>query len=137
MAITEFLLSLPLAVRTPGGLFFCHSLPTDAQVETFDYTVFDRPLTGNDYLRRTGPAYQLIWGRSMGPESVDAFLKNVSATTVVTGHQTQEMGYATNGEHHLIIASEHNHGVYLPVETNASYTADELVERLVKFVAIE
>src|SRR5437868_12938418 len=29
MAISEFLLSLPLAVRTESGIFCCHSLPTD------------------------------------------------------------------------------------------------------------
>src|SRR5438046_3040241 len=28
VAITEFLLSLPLAIRAHNGLFFCHSLPT-------------------------------------------------------------------------------------------------------------
>ncbi len=137
VAITEFLLSLPLAVRTPGGLFFCHSLPTDAQMEKFDFTVFDRPLNGDDYRRRTGPVYQLIWGRGMSPESVDVFLANVAATTVVTGHQTQEMGYAVNGDHHLIVASEHNQGVFLPVDTSASYTSEQLAERLEKFVAIE
>jgi hypothetical protein len=137
VTITEFLLSLPLAVRTPGGLFFCHSLPTDAQIPTFDYTVFDRPLNGEDYKRRTGPAYQLIWGRNMTPPFVDLFLQNVGATTVVTGHQAQEMGHEVNGEHHLIIASDHNQGVFLPVETSASYSANELAARLRKFVAIE
>jgi hypothetical protein len=137
VAITEFLLSLPLAVRTPGGLFFSHSLPTDEQMPTYDFGVFDRPLTGDDYKRRTGPAYQLIWGRNISPAAVDQFLQNVKATTVVTGHQPQEMGFDINGEHHLIIASEHSQGVYLPVETSASYTAPDLAERLVKFVAIE
>src|SRR5438128_3992160 len=29
IAITEFLLSLPLGARTQTGLFFCHSMPTD------------------------------------------------------------------------------------------------------------
>ena len=137
VAITEFLLSLPLAVRTPGGLFFCHSLPTDPQMPTFDFTVFDRPLTGNDYKRRTGCAYQLIWGRNISPEAVDTFLQQVGATTVVTGHQPQETGSLVNGEHHLIIASEHNQGVFLPVSTDAAYTAEQLEERLVKFVAID
>src|SRR5947208_7095693 len=40
VAITEFLLSLPLAIRCPNGLLFCHSLPTDDQIKEFDYTVF-------------------------------------------------------------------------------------------------
>ncbi len=136
VAITEFLLSLPLAVRTPGGLFFCHSLPTDAQIPGFDYTVFDRPLTGDDYKRRTGPVYQLIWGRNMTPAGVDTFRQSVSADTLVTGHQPQEMGHWVNGDHHLILASEHNHGVFLPVSTDVSYTAPQLEEHLRKFVSL-
>ena len=137
VAITEFLLSLPLAVRTPGGLFFCHSLPTDEQVQNFDYSVFERPLNGDDYRRRTGPVYQLIWGRGMSPDSVDTFRSKVDADTIVTGHQPQDTGYAVNGEHHLIIASEHSHGVFLPVETSAAYDANQLAERLVKFAGLE
>ena len=137
VAITEFLLSLPLAVRTPGGMFFCHSLPTDAQMPAYDFSVFDRPLSGEDYKRRTGPVYQLIWGRAMSPESVDLFLTGVGATTVVTGHQPQDAGHALNGDHHLIIASDHNQGVFLPMDTNLAYSAEQLEERLEKFAGIE
>ncbi len=73
VAITEFLLSLPLAIRCPNGIFCCHSLPTDAQIPTFDYTIFNRPLTGPDYARKTGPVYQLIWGRHMTPAGAAHF----------------------------------------------------------------
>src|SRR5215212_4824627 len=48
IAITEFLLSLPLAIRTENGLFFCHSLPNDEQVQTFDFSIFDRALVADD-----------------------------------------------------------------------------------------
>ncbi len=99
--------------------------------------MFDRPLTGDDYKRRTGPVYQLIWGRNMTALGVDQFLQAVGATTVVTGHQPQEMGSLVNTDHHLIVASEHNHGVYLPVSTDGTYTAGQLESRLQKFVAIE
>jgi hypothetical protein len=57
-SISEFLLSLPLAIRCPHGLFFCHSLPNDSQIDGFDFTIFDRALTGRDYQRRVGPVYQ-------------------------------------------------------------------------------
>src|ERR1700712_3226998 len=40
VAITEFLLSFPLAVRCPFGIFFCHSLPRDEEMATFDYSIF-------------------------------------------------------------------------------------------------
>src|SRR6185436_16694865 len=49
VAIIELLLSLPLAARTQTVIFFCHSMPTDDQMDDFDYEIFDRPLTGDDY----------------------------------------------------------------------------------------
>jgi hypothetical protein len=137
VAITEFLLSLPLAVRCPNGLFFCHSLPKDEQIANFDFSVFDRsPLEPADYKRRVGPVYQLIWGRHVTPAGVAVFAEKVGASIIVTGHQPQDFGYAVNGDQHLIIASDHNQGVFLPLDLGGTYTVEEMVERLQKFVAI-
>jgi len=137
-AITEFLLSFPLAVRCPGnGLFFCHSLPTDDQVDSFDYGVFDRALTGPDYAKRTGPVYQLIWGRNFTPATVGIFAGKVGAKMLVTGHQPQDMGYGINGDTHLILASDHNQGVFLPIDLGAEYDMTGLVRRITKFVALD
>ena len=136
-AITEFLLSFPLAVRTPNGLFFSHSVPTDAEVPVYDYTVFDRALTGADYQRKTGPVYQLIWGRRTTPAMVDQFLERLGAKLIVTGHQPQEMGFTTNGDHHLIIASEHNQGVFLRASLSDPLDMDVLKGGLKKFVAVQ
>jgi len=137
LAITELLLSFPLAARTTTGLFFCHSLPAGEQMETFDYTVFDRDLSGADYKRRVGPAYQLIWGRNMNPEAAAVFADRVGARIVITGHQPQESGYFVNGERHLILASDHSQGVFLPLDLAAEYDMDALVERIEKFVALD
>jgi len=136
-AITEFLLSFPLAIRTQNGLFFSHSVPTDTEVPVFDYGVFNRPLTGADYQRRTGPVYQLIWGRRTTPESVGQFLDNLCAQLIVTGHQPQEMGYAINGDRHLIIASDHNQGVFLRASLTGPLDMETLLSGLTKFVAVE
>ena len=137
VAITEFLLSFPLAIRTNNGLLFCHSLPTDDQIPTFDYTVFNRPLTGADYKRRVGPVYQLIWGRHMTPMGVELFANAMNAKLIVTGHQPQDMGYAENGERHLIIASDHNQGVFLPVSLSEPYEkVQDLVNKLVQFLEL-
>lgn len=136
VAITEFLLSFPLAIRCPNGLFFCHSLPTDEQIRGFDFTVFDRDLTANDYRRRVGPVYQLIWGRNVSPAGAEEFASKVGAQLLVTGHQPQDTGYAINGRHHLIIASDHNQGVLLPVSLSDSYDMSTLITRLKKFVAM-
>jgi hypothetical protein len=136
-SISEFLLSLPLAVRCPNGLFFCHSLPTDTQIDDFDFTIFDRALNGRDYQRRVGPVYQLIWGRNMVPSTVAKFAEKVATKILVTGHQPQESGYAVNGDQHLILASDHNQGVFLPIDLTRPYEMPELLENIQKFVAID
>ncbi|HVT88024.1 MAG TPA: metallophosphoesterase [Tepidisphaeraceae bacterium] len=137
VAITEYLLTLPLAIRCPNGMFFCHSLPTDEQIKTFDFSVFERDqLSPQDYRRKTGPVYQLIWGRKVTPVGVAEFADKVGAELIITGHQPQEMGYAINGEQHLIIASDHNHGVFLPIDLSQKYDVPTLVDRLKKFVEL-
>lgn len=137
IAITEYLLSLPLAIRCPNGLFFCHSLPTDDQIDAFDFTIFDRELTGADYKRRVGPVYQLIWGRNMSPATAGKFADKVGATILITGHQPQENGFKVNGDRHLIIASDHSQGVFLPMNLAETYEISQLVDLLQKFVAID
>jgi hypothetical protein len=136
-AISDFLLTLPLAVRCPNGLFFCHSLPTDSQIADFDFTIFDRALTGHDYQRRTGPVYQLIWGRNMSPATAATFAEKVGANLLITGHQPQDTGFGVNGEKHLIIASDHNQGVFLPLNLDETYDMPALLNHIQKFVAID
>ena len=137
VAISEFLLSLPLAIRTGNNLFLCHSLPTDAEIPKFDYTVFDRDLTGPDYQRRTGPVYQLIWGRHMTPAGVEQFADALGVAVIITGHQPQDTGFAVNGQRHLIIASDHNQGVFIPVNLAEEYDMPKLVKRIKKFAALQ
>jgi hypothetical protein len=137
VAIKQFLLSFPLAVQAPNGIFCCHSLPADTQVEKFDFTVFHRPLAGPDYARRTGPVYQLIWGRHMSPATATAFAEKVQADVLLTGHQPQENGYFVNGPNHLILASDHNQGVFLPMNLDERYDMESLVLRIVKFASLE
>jgi hypothetical protein len=137
VAITEFLLSFPLGIRLTNGIFLCHSIPPDDQIPTFDFSVFDRALTGPDYARRTGPVYQLIWGRNVTPEGVRQFAERMEAAMFVTGHQPQDMGFGVNGDQHLIIASDHNQGVVLQLNLAQTYDMQGLVRGLKKFVAIE
>jgi len=136
-AISEFLLSLPLAIRTTSGIFMCHSLPTDRQVEAFDFTVFDRDLNGADYVRKTGPVYQLIWGRNMTPATAEFFAGKVGASMLITGHQPQEMGVGINGDKHLIVASEHNQGAFLHLDLATTYDMPSLIRRVRKFAALD
>lgn len=137
VAITEFLLSLPLAIKCPNGLFFCHSMPPDDQIANFDFSVFEREqLKPEDYRRKTGPVYQLIWGRNVTPAGAAQFADKVGAKIIITGHQPQETGYLRNGDRHLIVASDHNQGVFLPLVLAEQYDMDKLMKKMRKFVSI-
>jgi hypothetical protein len=137
VAIKQFLLSLPLGIAAPNGIFCCHSLPTDSQIEKFDFNIFHRPLTGPDYARKTGPVYQLIWGRHMSAETARIFAEKVEAKILLTGHQPQEEGFLVNGEHHLILASDHNQGTYLPIDLAREYTMGDVVNDIQKLASLE
>lgn len=137
VALTELLLSFPLAIRTASGLFISHSIPGEADIPTYDYAVFDRELTGADYKRRTGPVYQLVWGRKMSGDAAAAFADRVGAKLLITGHQPQESGYATIGDRMLILASDHNQGVFLPLNLGEEYDLDTAVAYIQKFVALD
>lgn len=42
-----------------------------------------------------------------------------------------------NGDRHLIIASDHNQGVFVPLSLSETYDMDGLVGSIQKFVAVE
>lgn len=138
IAFTEFMLSFPLAIRTGNGIFISHSLPPDDMIPSFDYSVFGRELEAKDYVRKTGPVYSLVWGRRATPAGVDAFLEQVEAKLLITGHQPQDEGFALNGDRHLIIASDHNKGCFVPLEMDVDYPDIHFVaQNIQRFMALE
>ena len=139
VAITEFLLALPLAARAPAAkLYFCHSIPAPEQLDSFDYDVFARDtLEAADYRRKTGPAYQLIWGRGVSPEQAGEFADALQADVVVTGHQPQDRGYLRNGDRHLILASDHARGTFVELPLDKPLSMDEIERRIQRFAEID
>ena len=133
-AVDEYIMSLPLAARTAEGLFLAHSLPDAAAMRSFDLSVFDREPTVAD-MQPGGPAYQLVWGRFQYADEVEAFAKALDVETLIVGHTPQENGCSITGRL-VIIASDHAHGVFLPIDLGRSYTAEELVGIARKFVSV-
>jgi hypothetical protein len=133
-AIREYISALPLAARTRNGIFMCHSLPDPRRIDDFDMSVFDRPLTELD-IAPGGPAYDLLWGRFHSAESVERFAERLGVECFITGHTPQEAGHTTIGRL-IILASEHNHGVFLPIDLSHHYTVEELESKIRKFVSL-
>jgi hypothetical protein len=134
-AVHAYIRSLPLAARLANGIFLAHSLPDGFYVEHFDLTVFEREPTAVD-LAPGGPAYALVWGRFQSPEAIEVFARRLGAAAFIVGHTPQDMGYARIGRM-LILASDHAHGVFLPIDLSRRYTPEELEQNVRKFVSVE
>ena len=134
-AVDDYLAALPLAARTGNGVFLSHSLPDPLCAPRFDATVFDREPTRSD-VEPGGSAYALVWGRFHSTELVEELAQQLGAGVFVVGHTPQEMGYAVIGRM-IILASDHSHGTFLPIDLHRQYTADELAQSIRKFVAVE
>ncbi len=134
-AVNDYIASLPLGARLANGIFLAHSLPDALYVDSFDLSVFDREPTPSDLLPG-GPAYALVWGRFQRAEVVELFAQRLDAEVIIVGHTPQEMGYGRVGRL-LILASEHAHGVFLPIDLSRKYTIEELMRKIRKFVSVE
>jgi hypothetical protein len=133
--VNDYLGSLPLAARTANGIFLSHSLPDALFVDSFDPTIFERQPTEAD-MQPGGSAYALVWGRFQTEAVVEAFAKHVKADLFIVGHTPQDMGYRRMGRL-FILASDHAHGVFLPIDLARRPDPAELEQHIRKFVSVE
>jgi len=135
MAITEYLLSQPLAVKCNNGLWASHSLPSERNWDKFDTAIFEREIVVDD-LMRTGSVYLLTWGRNQSQKLLNNAAEKLGVKTFVLGHQSQPDGWLKAGENLIIIASDHSHGCLIICDLNKSYTAEELKNKIVALSSI-
>lgn len=135
-AIHTFILSCPLAGRTPNRVFLSHSLPSPHTMPSFDPAVFTRVPTDED-LQSPGSGYLLVWGRHQTAEELDQLTEMLDADFFLCGHQPQEMGHEVLHDRLIILASEHNHGVFLPFDLAKPITLEKLTRNIRPFAGIE
>lgn len=134
-AMNRFIRSHPLAIRCPRGVFCSHSLPAPRKIDVFDPSVLDRACTDDD-LKVGGSAYLMVWGRHHNQRVADELAAAWKANVFVMGHQPAEMGYEEEGQTMLILASDHDHGVALPIDLSREYTRDDLINELVPLASV-
>ncbi|HEY3243044.1 MAG TPA: hypothetical protein VGM03_06800 [Phycisphaerae bacterium] len=135
-AIRDFIASFPLAGRTPNRIFLSHSLPGMRDLAGFDLSIFERNPTPFD-LSTQGSAYALVWGRYQTAEALDYLAQRLDVDLFITGHQPQEFGHAVVADRMLILASDHNHGVFLPFDLKKKYKMEDLVSLLRPFAGVD
>ena len=113
-AIRSFIKAMPLAVRTHGGIFCSHSLPSPLALAGFDPAVFDRELQDADFEARRGAAWQLTWGRGISAAQAQALAQAWGVRLFVAGHKHVPEGAEAVGQSLLLLNSDHERGVVVP-----------------------
>lgn len=134
-AVHDYLGSLPLAARTASGVFIAHSLPDPLRMQHFDLSIFERAARPEDFISG-GPVHAMVWGRFHSPADVEFFRQRLGVEAFIVGHTPQEMGYAVIGRM-IILASDHAHGVFLPLDLGRRYGMEQMETAIRKFVSVE
>lgn len=95
--------SLPLAARTPNGVFLCHTIPDARYLDEFDPTILDSDDWPGESLMRGGSVYAMTWGRDTTIETADRFAQIVGADLFVCGHQPCDEGAERANDRVLIL----------------------------------
>lgn len=127
-ALNSFIRAMPMAIRCGNGVFVSHSLPAPRMIEKFDPEVLNRPYTDADLHGPFGSAYMMVWGRNQSDKIVEELMEPLGGKVFIVGHQPAEMGWRPEGEHILIINSDHMHGCAIAVDLAESYDQEKLIE---------
>jgi hypothetical protein len=128
-AYVTFLRSCPLAVKLPGGVFVCHSLPDRVDARPFDRGVFDRPYEQPDLLEY-GAVFELVWGRDYRPENARAFAKIVGAKVLINGHEPCPDGFSVPNDVQVILDCCGDKACYVLLPTDRELSQAEIAQRI-------
>jgi len=138
-AIDRFIRSMPLALRVSsppghraGDLLCAHSLPGPAMMGRFDATILSRDLEQYDYAPRQGSAHLMVWGRGYDAEQLEDLVERWGVNLFILGHEHAEQGVRVVEPNAVILNSDHERGVFLPIDlsdppTSAAQAASSVV----------
>lgn len=144
-AIAEFVKSMPLALRCVGGggsgaagaggggreILCAHSLPAPWMMNRFDPGILRRELTEADYEPRRGSAHLMVWGRGHDPEQLEDLVERWGVNFFILGHEHAEHGAMFVPPCAIVLNSDHERGVYLPIDLERPPRAEEAMGMVV------
>ncbi len=134
-AIHEFLLSTPIAARTPGGVMMLHTLPTPQRMKLAGPDVPAGPYTPQT-LARGGCVYEWTWGRKPTVEQIDALAEHLGVEYFVLAHKRIETAYEVVSPKAIIITAEHERGSLLRFSSDEPLGEHTVQEHLHRIAAL-
>lgn len=128
-AYMQFISTCPLAIRTVGGTFISHTLPDRCDVNGFNLSVFERPLTPADW-QQGSDVFRLVWGRDYRPANAAAFAKIVNAKLLIHGHEPVSDGVSVPNPQQIILDCCSGRAAYAILPITQSLTQKEALARV-------
>jgi hypothetical protein len=122
----ELIATAPLALRTQGGVFVSHSLPSAGMLPDFDPAALETEPTRPADLAAGGSVYSLVWGRDVREETVASFLRKMDSDVLITGHIPCDAGFARPSPRHVIVDSQGSPAGYCLVPAARPISPPEL-----------
>jgi hypothetical protein len=135
-SIRRFIRAMPLALVSESGLCCAHSLPAPGMMAKFDASVLEREMQDEDYQPPAGAAHLMVWGRGHTAAQVDQLAARWGVSLFCIGHEHIETGIELKHPRLLVLNSDHERGVVLPVELAGPPRADEAILRAVPLAAV-
>ena len=114
-ALSEFILSMPIALLAANGVFCSHSLPGPSQMTRFDAGVIARKLTESDYAPLLGSAWMMVWGRGQTSEQMEKLADEWGVSLFCLGHAFVEDGIQIGGPRTILLNTDHDRATVLPI----------------------
>ena len=111
-----------------------HSLPAKRHMANFDPSFLDKPLTIKE-IKMNPSLRAYAWDRRHDQNSLEKLKQIWQVKAFIIGHEAQEDGFGSPVKDLIVLASDHNHGCFLPFDIEASYSGQDLlfmVQRLAK-----
>ena len=118
-AIGEFVRALPLAARTENGVLCAHSLPGPTMMNRFDVGILDRELEHHDYDPMEGSAWMMVWGRGQSEAQMELLAEEWGVSLFCLGHAFVENGIGIGGPRTILLNSDHEQAMVLPIDLDA------------------
>ena len=133
--ICEFLVSPPLAILCPNGVFMSHSLPAGNRTPPAGTEILYRPCDDADF-RRGGAVYEWTWGRGHTAEQLDGLAAELGVEFFILGHRHVPLGWERIAERGVSISSDQQHGVIIDFHGDRELVADRLEEYVKPIAAL-
>jgi len=134
-ALTDFLTSMPLAIRCPNGVLLSHSLPSATRMDKVDLTFPSRDYAPAE-MSRGGMAYEWTWGRQQTDEQLHEIGRRLGVGFFVLGHRHSGNGWERITDTAISISSDNEHGHLLQMDARYPVTYDTIVASLRPIVAL-